>query len=193
MKIYIVKKILLILILTLSFQSLVKSDDIKDFEIEGMSIGDSLLKFYSKNKIENNLRNFYNDDTYLISVLPTLEDNTMYEYLQVHFKKNDKNYIVEGIDGLIDIDIKECLKMQEDVKDEISTIFKNISVSGPNVYSHAADPSDRSTTTHYEWSLKNSIIEVVCYDFVEPVTYPDGLNVAMQTINLQNWLNAKAY
>ena len=65
--------------------------------------------------------------------------------------------------------IKECLKMQEDVKDEISTIFKNISVSGPNVYSHAADPSDRSTTTHYEWSLKNSIIEVVCYDFVEPV------------------------
>ena len=135
MKIYIVKKILLILILTLSFQSLVKSDDIKDFEIEGISIGDSLLKFYSKNKIENNLRNFYNDDTYLISVLPTLEDNTMYEYLQVHFKKNDKNYIVEGIDGLIDIDIKECLKMQEDVKDEISTIFKNISVSGPNVYS----------------------------------------------------------
>ena len=36
-------RLLLILILTLSFQTLVKADDIRDFEIEGISIGDSLL------------------------------------------------------------------------------------------------------------------------------------------------------
>ena len=42
------KKLLLILILTLSFQTLAKADDIKDFQIEGISIGDSLLKFSSK-------------------------------------------------------------------------------------------------------------------------------------------------
>ena len=44
-------KILLILILTLSFQSLTKAEDIKDFEIEGISIGDSLLDHMSLNKI----------------------------------------------------------------------------------------------------------------------------------------------
>ena len=37
------KRLLLILILTFSFQTLTKADDIRDFEIEGMSIGDSLL------------------------------------------------------------------------------------------------------------------------------------------------------
>ena len=47
------RNFLLILILTFSFQTLTKADDIKDFEIEGMSIGDSLLDFYDEEKITN--------------------------------------------------------------------------------------------------------------------------------------------
>ena len=37
-------RLILILILTISFQTLIKADDITDFQIEGMSIGDSLLE-----------------------------------------------------------------------------------------------------------------------------------------------------
>ena len=48
------KKILVILILIFSFQSWTKADDIRDFQIEGMSIGDSLLNHFSKSEIENN-------------------------------------------------------------------------------------------------------------------------------------------
>ena len=47
-KVFIMKRLLLILILTFSFQSLTKADDIRDFEIEGMSIGDSLLDYFLK-------------------------------------------------------------------------------------------------------------------------------------------------
>ena len=42
------KIFLIILILIFNIQSLTKADDIRDFEIEGISIGDSLLKFYSE-------------------------------------------------------------------------------------------------------------------------------------------------
>ena len=52
------KRLLLILILTLSFQSWGKADDIRDFQIEGMSIGDSLLDYFNKDKIQL----FINDD-----------------------------------------------------------------------------------------------------------------------------------
>ena len=45
------KKLLLILIVTLSFQNLTKADDITDFQIEGMSIGDSLLLYMSEDNI----------------------------------------------------------------------------------------------------------------------------------------------
>ena len=41
-----------------SFQTLSKADDIKDFEIEGMSIGDSLLDYFSKDEIEKNITHY---------------------------------------------------------------------------------------------------------------------------------------
>ena len=50
-------KLLLILILIFSLQSWAKADDISEFEIEGMSIGDSLLDYYSKDEIKN--KKFY--------------------------------------------------------------------------------------------------------------------------------------
>ena len=40
-------RLLLIIIFILSLQTFTKADDIRDFEMEGISIGDSLLDFYS--------------------------------------------------------------------------------------------------------------------------------------------------
>ena len=39
-----------VLVLIFSLQSLTKADDIRDFQIEGISIGDSLLDYFSKNE-----------------------------------------------------------------------------------------------------------------------------------------------
>ena len=49
------KKLLgiLVLVLTFNLQSWTKADDIRHLEIEGMSIGDSLLKSYSKTYIDS--------------------------------------------------------------------------------------------------------------------------------------------
>ena len=48
------KKTLIILVLFLS--SLVFADDISDFQIEGMSVGDSLLDYFSEKKIKKSKR-----------------------------------------------------------------------------------------------------------------------------------------
>ena len=53
------KRLLLILILTFSVQLWTKADDIKNFQIEGMSIGDSALDYFSKDQITKNSRNYY--------------------------------------------------------------------------------------------------------------------------------------
>ena len=47
------KRLLLILILTFNFQSWTKADDIRDFEIEGMSVGDSLLSYVNEDQIKS--------------------------------------------------------------------------------------------------------------------------------------------
>ena len=61
-----------VLVLIFSFQSWTKADDIRDFEIEGMSIGDSLLSYMNKNLIVNEINNkdfsyYYEDDFVSIS------------------------------------------------------------------------------------------------------------------------------
>ena len=45
---------LIVLILIFNLQSLSKADDIRDFEIDGLSIGDSILVNYNIDEIENN-------------------------------------------------------------------------------------------------------------------------------------------
>ena len=42
-----------IIILIFGLQSWTKADDIRDFQIEGMSIGDSLIDYYNKDEIRN--------------------------------------------------------------------------------------------------------------------------------------------
>ncbi|MDA0968404.1 MAG: hypothetical protein O2935_03585, partial [Proteobacteria bacterium] len=58
------KRLLLILIIIFSLQSLIKADDIKDFQIEGMSIGDSLLDYVNNRTIKNSRKYEYNDDKF---------------------------------------------------------------------------------------------------------------------------------
>ena len=45
------KIFLSVLILIFSIQSLTKADDISDFQIEGISIGDSVLDYFTKKEI----------------------------------------------------------------------------------------------------------------------------------------------
>ena len=47
------KQLLFVIILIINFQSLTKADDVRDFEIEGMSIGDSALDFFPKNEVDS--------------------------------------------------------------------------------------------------------------------------------------------
>ena len=60
-KVFFVRLFISILILIFSFQSWTNAEDIKDFEIEGMSVGDSLLDYMSLEKINISKRNYFDD------------------------------------------------------------------------------------------------------------------------------------
>ena len=81
------KFILLVLFLILNLQLSVKADDISNLEIEGMSIGDSLLEYFNIKEINTNKVKLYNSDRYT-----TIEINknlNTYNYLQISFLTND--------------------------------------------------------------------------------------------------------
>ena len=58
------KKIFIIFILTFSLQSLSNVDDIRDFQIEGMSIGDSALDYLSIDVSNDEYLDWLNNKAY---------------------------------------------------------------------------------------------------------------------------------
>ena len=83
------KRLLLIFILTFSFHTLTKADDIRDFQIEGMSVGDSLLDYMSIEKIKDSKRNYFKDKRkyYVVARVDNLEN---YEVVDLYLKTGDK-------------------------------------------------------------------------------------------------------
>ena len=48
--------LLLLLVLTFSFQSWTRADDIREIQVEGMSVDDSLLNFFDINEINKSIK-----------------------------------------------------------------------------------------------------------------------------------------
>jgi hypothetical protein len=101
------KRLLLIFILAFSFQTLSKADDIKDFEIEGMSIGDSLLESFSRDEILSTLKKqplngyIYPSKKYRSARFFSSKFGN-YEHVIVSYRDKDKQFIIEHIMGVIE-------------------------------------------------------------------------------------------
>ena len=81
-----------VIVIILNLQSWTKADDIRDFEIEGMSIGDSLLDYFSEEEIKKAEENStaYKDNRYI--VIFSNKSSEKYDYVQVTYNPKDKNF-----------------------------------------------------------------------------------------------------
>ena len=98
------KRLLLILILTLSLQSWTKADDISDFEIEGISVGDSLLDYFTKKEIRKERKyriKYPNSNKFSAITFVEYPNLKVYNSIQVNVKNKDKKYIIYSISGII--------------------------------------------------------------------------------------------
>ena len=84
-----------------SLQTPSQADDIRDFQIEGMSFGDSLLDYLTEEKIKNLKKEFYpkSKKYYRFEYEQGYE---IYDAVTFHIKKDDKKYIIRSIRGNLD-------------------------------------------------------------------------------------------
>ncbi len=193
------KRLLLILIFILSFQSWSKADDISEFEIEGMSIGDSLLDYFSeeviKDSINLNIYSYKKDKTFAQTALGTSTHNfDTYEVVMIEFKKNDKKYIIHGLTGKIvskyEKDIKSCFKHQDNIFDELKELFKNQKIYQPIIKKHNADKSGRSEIRMAGFEFEGGdFVIVACYDYHTEMSYKSNFKVNLFSNELNSWLN----
>ena len=123
------KRLLLILILTFNFQSLTKADDIRDFQIEGMSIGDSLLDYFNKEKIKNNISIPSNLEKSKYTQSCFNDYGNSYDRICIAYKKNSSKKTIEQIQAQIRYNkdvMNTCRKKQNKIDKELSLLFKNL-------------------------------------------------------------------
>ena len=190
-----IKKYFIIIILIFSLQSLTKADDIRDFEIEGISIGDSLLDYYSKDFIESQKKNYYpkSKKYFRISFRGTNLNN--YEGLQFQLRAGDEKYIIHSLGGLIlyENNIDECYSFKNNiVLPEIKSIFLNVKEYEFNE-SHEYDPTGKSITDIVFFSLDNGFITVSCTDWSEESGLIDKLSVKVYTKEFSFFIDNEAY
>ena len=122
------KRFLAILILIFTLQTPSWADDIRDFQIEGMSVGDSLLDYFSEKEIEDNIqRTSFKNKKYTKFEMYMHDSFKTYETVQVFFKKNDEKYKIYFVSGALfdkNINIKNC-KKKDEIAEEISKSISN--------------------------------------------------------------------
>ena len=191
------KKILGIIILSLCSITLSWADDITDYEIEGMRIGESALEYFNKNEIEKNIQNYYPNKE-VLPVWLTFDDKLYtYDGVQFHYKKDDREFKFLAISGVIwhKNDYKGCMKKLETLDQNLKDIFKNASRQVRRNVTHNSDPSGKSIYSGVYYVLNtNDFLSVVCHDWSDNLKqFGDHLRVSLRTEEFQDWINNKAY
>jgi len=194
------KKLLGILVLGLMFiSSQSKADDISDFEIGGMSIGVSLLKYMNLNEIKKAEENstFYKDNRYI--VIFSNKSSQKYEEIEITYKPNDKNFLIHSLVGIIDYpdNYEKCKKDKSDIVAEVKELFKNSKIFEREA-PHFHDKSKKSIVDQTDfYPEQGGFARISCTDwskeFLTKHGWEDVLKVVIGSEEFNIFLRDEAY
>lgn len=171
-----------------------KASDISDFEIEGISIDESALNFFSKEEIKRNKQNYFNDETYSVTEIEIKSYSETYDAIQIYYKRNDKKYFIKGVTGFIDLlnNVNDCSKIQKEIDNEISGILDNFQRKEDQT-NHPADKTGKSKVNSVIYSHTQGTISLRCVNWSEDMNYIDNFHISINSNELNEWLNNFAY
>ena len=187
------KKLLGIVVLGLLLSFNANADDIKDFQIEGISIGDSALKVLSKKKIIEEFeigKDEYSWTDQKFADVYNYESQT-YEKIVMSVKRNDDKFIIYALTGQNDYtNINHCFKKQNEIEKEFNLLL-NKAKKDKWTQKHPQDKTGKSKVHFITYSLDdNSKVEVICYELSKHFNQPSGLDVGIISAEYRNWLNS---
>ena len=188
------------LVLIFSLQSWTRADDIRDFEIEGISIGDSLLKYFDLADINNFYKTYYpNSDDYegyeIPKSLSKIKFST-YDSITVTWKKTDKELKIAAISGikLYPNNLKECLKKRDKTAEEIKKILNN---TKEDQYEVTYGEGNDSKGYVIDLLIEGGSIRIWCTNWDDKTekekNWEDDFNVSIETKEFIYWLDNIAY
>ena len=188
-----------VLVLIFSFQSWTKADDISDFEIEGISIGDSLLDHFNQKEINEVLKNptYYKNKKFVEVFLN--HKSSEFDLLQVAFKPNDKKFIIDKIMLVKDFsdEIEKCKKYKKKLISETSDFLNDSERNDENIKStidHTGNTFRYISTFYYS---KGGFFNFVCTDYGQEMFdengWYDNFTVSVGSDRMSKFLQGDAH
>ena len=190
------KKLLAILILVFTLQTPSWADDIRDFQIEGISIGDSLLDYFSEEELKNTEKTFYpGSDKFYMTTPRKIYD--IYADVTFHLKKNDDKYIIASLKGYLDFpnQLKACKEKKKEIVSEISSV---ITSAKEKKYDSRYEKLDDGKSIAYisDFEVDGGKIRIWCENWSKETeikrNWFDALAVSAATSELNKWINTES-
>jgi hypothetical protein len=166
-----------VLVLIFSFQSWAKADDIRDFEIEGMSIEDSLLDYFTEDEIKKALT-----ETELQGESRYYFKSNLLVYDRLRIYVLNKNNKIVSITGENFIKYEKCLNLQKEIIIEFNNLFdlSSAQIGELSDFVTVNDPTGKSFFTDYSIYFKNNdVVYVRCFNYTEESKMGDRMEVAV--------------
>lgn len=198
------KIFLTVLILIFNFESFANADDISDFQIEGMSIGDNLLDYVNKRTINTSRKYEYIDDKfYTIDLI--LDNFENYYAVQIHLKKDDQKFKIYGIGGAIKFgepgkyfpqSIKQCKTQMNIIEKSIDKIFIDADKQSAQAIGQG-DYDPEAVRDEIYYTIENGNIYLQCVTWGKATKKKDflfdSLRLTLLSIEFYNWIENEAY
>ena len=196
------KRSLLILILILSFQSWTRADNIRDFQIEGMSVGDNLLNHLDvlkKTEIQIKEKKLvYYPNSKRLAISNFYGGNfEIYESIQLTLDPN--NFKIFRISGKIyNLNKDECTNKQKEIIAELEKQFPNTTKDIDNFTKHPVDKSGKSLANGiYLDFASGDTVSAECYlwsdTFKKEKNYKDHISISIETKESRDFIQNEAY
>ena len=191
--------IIIIITFFINIQLLSKADDIRDFEIEGMSLGDSALNFFTKSEIDKSVEEMpqYPNDEYKIAYIQKSKNYNFenYQGITFYFKKNDRSYKIAGIvaSNYYPNDFQNCLNDLKKMRKDIENSFDVLpTYEGEDILEFDTFGETKMHGVVYDLA-ENGFSQVVCYDWSKEISKIQGrideLTIGISTKEYGEWLN----
>ena len=168
-----------------SFSAPSFADEIIDFEVEGMSLGVSLLDYFSEEEIKETTVSGVYEDIFVVSMF--YKTSLIYDKITVTYKSKDKKYKIYGIAGMIEFpnNIEDCYKQQDKIVEEISMDFEYWGILIFN-------EEENSTYKPITYEDKNGdAISVSCYNYPQEPEI-NNLKVSLYVKEFKNYIKDTA-
>ena len=190
------KKLLVLLFsLFLLSTTSVFADDISDFSIEGISIGDSLLDHLSYKEIINSKLNYHEGERQYYPVSGRNLKLKDFDLMEFYLRTNDNNFIIEYMVGAILYinNSDSCITKKHEIVGNVLSFLPNADMTDEETTPHPYDQSGKSTQTQTNFLLNSGYISVDCKVWSYEIKHKhpdwtDNLGLIVSSYEFNEWV-----